>query len=231
MAGWLKQLITGDTTRPTSAMRAASTGALRQFYEAGTPAASTPSEQLRLLAVDVETGGLDPHKHPLLSIGWVPINGREIDLSGAGYYVLNDGNDAAGVGESATIHGLTDDAVAAGADPQQALTALLKALSGRVMLAHFKNIEQGFLSHACRRYFGAALHVPIVDTFALERRHMEKMGTYPRGEDLRLARIRGRYDLPYYPSHNALTDALACAELYLALDVSTGAILKQLLNP
>lgn len=231
MAGWLKQLITGDTTRPTSSMRTAATGALHDFYAAETPATSTPSEQLPLLAVDVETGGLDPNKHSLLSIGWVPINGREIDLSGAGYYVLNFSDDAAGVWESATIHGLTDDDVAAGADPEQALTALLNALSGRVMLAHFKNIEQGFLSHACRRYFGAALYIPIVDTFALERRHMEKMGTYPRGEDLRLARIRGRYDLPHYPSHNALTDALACAELYLALDTSTGATLKQLLNP
>jgi DNA polymerase-3 subunit epsilon len=45
---------------------------------------------------------------------------------------------------------------------------------------------------------------------------MERMGTYPRGEDLRLARVRQRYGLPDYHNHNALTDALACAEQYLA---------------
>jgi len=78
-------------------------------------------------------------------------------------------------------------------------------------------MEQGFLSAACTQHFGAELHVPIVDTFAVERRHMERMGTYPRGEDLRLARVRQRYGLPQYRNHNALTDALACAELYLAL--------------
>ncbi|WP_286204536.1 CBS domain-containing protein [Corynebacterium afermentans] len=60
----------------------------------------------------------------------------------------------------------------------------------------------------------------VVDTFAMERRHMERMGTYPRGEDLRLPRVRQRYNLPMYANHNALTDAVACAELYLALTAS-----------
>ncbi len=45
---------------------------------------------------------------------------------------------------------------------------------------------------------------------------MERTGTVPRGEDLRLARVRERYDLPRYGSHNALSDALACGELFLA---------------
>lgn len=49
---------------------------------------------------------------------------------------------------------------------------------------------------------------------------MERMGTYPRGEDLRLPRVRQRYNLPTYANHNALTDAVACAELYLALTAS-----------
>ena len=49
---------------------------------------------------------------------------------------------------------------------------------------------------------------------------MERMATYPRGEDLRLARVRQRYGLPAYRNHNALTDAVACAELYLALTAS-----------
>lgn len=57
----------------------------------------------------------------------------------------------------------------------------------------------------------------VRDTFAMERRHMERMGTYPRGEDLRLARVHQRYSLPAYSNHNALTDAIACAELYLVL--------------
>lgn len=125
--------------------------------------------------------------------------------------------DTDGVGESATVHGLTDDTLAAGLPVKEGLERFLVALRGRAMLAHFAVMESGFLSTACRREFRAGLSVPLVDTLDLERRHMERMGTYPRGEDLRLPRVRERYGLPDYRNHRAATDALSCAELYLAL--------------
>ena len=178
------------------------TGALAEFYQVSQPSPRARLTDLPMLAVDVETTGLSPRDDRLLSIGWVPIDGGAVTLAGAGHMVL---------------HGLTDDAVRAGTPAAEAVTGLLHALQGRVMVVHYATMEQGFLSAACAQHFGAELHVPIVDTFAVERRHMERMGTYPRGEDLRLARVRQRYGLPQYRNHNALTDALACAELYLAL--------------
>lgn len=196
------------------------TGPLAQFYRTPSPTPGTALTELDLLAVDVETTGLKPQQHQLVSIGWVPINRGIIDLSGAGYVILR-GSEGFTVGPSAVIHQLTDDELAAGIDHETALTQLLQALQGRVLLAHFAAIETEFLSHACRRHFQAPLEVPVIDTFALERRRMERMSTYPRGEDLRLARVRERFGLPRYASHNALTDALACAELYLALTAAT----------
>lgn len=169
------------------------------------------------LAVDVETTGLKPEKHQLVSIGWVPVNGREIDLSGAGYYVFA----GASVGDSATVHGVTDDDIARdGVEPQVALDAFMAAFEGRKLLAHFAQMETGFIDAIHKQVRGKRFKLreeDVVDTFAIERRHMERKGTYPRGEDLRLARVRNRYNLPDYGNHNALTDALACAELYLAL--------------
>lgn len=195
------------------------TGPLKEFYAVPPPADDTPLDELRLLAVDVETTGLDPRKHQLVSIGWVPVNGGVIDLAGAGYVILRGAADFT-VGPSATIHRLTDDEIAAGIDHADAVGQLLEALTGRALLGHFVAMEAGFLSDACERLFGAPLKVPAVDTFAIERLHMERMGTYPRGEDLRLARVRHRYGLPAYRNHNALTDALACAEQYLAHKVT-----------
>ncbi|WJZ02455.1 exonuclease domain-containing protein [Corynebacterium freiburgense] len=200
-------------------------GALGDFYKVRPPAPVTSIKELPLLAVDVETTGLKPQEHDLLSIGWVPIDHGEIQLGGAGHRVLRGSE----VGDSAVIHRLTDDDIEQGIDAKEAVADLLRALEGRVMLVHWAAMETGFLSAACRKHFGADLIVPVVDTFAIERRHMERMGTYPRGEDLRLPRIRQRYGLPNYRSHNALIDALACAELYLALAASfRGNTLKSL---
>lgn len=193
----------------------AGTGALASYNAAPRPNKNTPLAELELLAVDMETTSLKAESGRILSIGWVPLRGGEIDLSGAGYVIVRQ--DGTGVGESATIHHLTDDEVATGIDEEEAVSRLLEALAGKALLAHFAVLETSFLDAACRRHFGGAFSAPVVDTFALERRHMERMGTYPRGEDLRLARVRTRYGLPSYRNHNALTDALACAELYLAL--------------
>lgn len=170
-----------------------------------------------LLAVDVETTGLKPGVNQLVTIGWVPVNGRVIDLSGAHYYVLA----GASVGDSATIHGVTDDDVARlGVAPAEVLDAFDRALEGRKLLAHFAQMETGFIGQLYKDVRGTKWRLhdsEVVDTMTMERRHMERMGTYPRGEDLRLARVRNRYNLPDYANHSALTDAIACAELYLAL--------------
>ena len=159
----------------------------------GAPPRTTPLDDVGLLAVDMETTSLNPRTGKIVSIGWVPVNGRTIDLSGAGYIA---------------VHG----------------EQLRQAVQGRALLAHFSALEVGFIEAASRAVFGERPRLSVVDTFALERRHMERMGTYPRGEDLRLPRVRERYGLPRYGSHNALSDALACAELYLAQRGSTRAV-------
>lgn len=171
---------------------------------------SPAAADLRLLAVDIETTGLKPGKDRILSIGWVPVDGDRIVLEGAQYFVLSDEAD---VSASISVHGLTDDHRATGLPLAEVLPLFQQALGDRVLLAHYATIEVGFLRHALGRRFKPQ----VVDTFALERRHMERMGTYPRGEDLRLPRVRERHGLPKYRSHNALNDALACAELYLCL--------------
>ena len=198
--------------------RRRATGALADFYAVDPPAKSTLLEDLPILAVDVEATGLKVGTDRLLSIGWLPVDGRTINLSGTREVVIaaDPGKDDEGVGQSATVHGLTDDVVDAGIPLEDALGRLLEALQGRAMLAHFASIEQDFLNDACREVFGAGFSVPSIDTYALEKRHLERTSVFPRGEDLRLPRIRERYGLPVYHSHRAVTDALACAELYLA---------------
>ena len=93
---------------------------------------------------------------------------------------------------------------------------LLQTLRGRVMVAHHARIEQGFLSTACVSLYGSRLPVLTVDTQAVALRWFQKRDKHIAPRELRLHALRERYNLPRYPAHNALSDALAAAELFLA---------------
>ncbi len=195
------------------ALRSVRPGPLRDYLQIPFPDPSTPVGDLRLLAVDLETTGLHPKKDRLLSIGFVPVDGLSIDLSGARRFVVQSGVE---VGQSAAIHGLTDDTVAAGTPIEEALPYVLEALRGRVLLAHYTDIEERFLSAACERVYGSRMPVARVDTLELHRRLIVGWGQSPMRLALRLWNARERYALPVYRAHECLIDAIACAELYLA---------------
>ena len=191
-------------------------GPLRDALAVPLPGADVVTDRLPLLAVDVETTGLRADSDRVLSIGWVPVDGRSVVLAGARYWVVRpEGDDA--VGSSATVHGLTDDEVATGVPLADAVAELLADLAGRVLLAHYARIETEFLGRACQRLWGAGLPWPVVDTFAMEHRIITTAWQPdPPVGALQLWAARERYGLPRTTPHHALGDAVACAELSLA---------------
>ena len=208
-------MLFGDATarRRARASRRAR-GALADYYRTPLPDPGTPASELRLLSVDFETTGLDPATNTLLSVGFVPVDGVEIVLGGAGSSVVAGASE---VGQSATVHGLTDDMVAAGVPLADTVASVLRALAGRVLLAHFAEIEVGFLSRASEQLYAAPFVSPFVDTMRLAHRTLSiGFDAEPTRDDLRLWTARARHGLPVYSAHEALTDALAGAELYLA---------------
>lgn len=215
--------------RRLSALRQAPAGPLREYLQLPLPGPTTPVQDLRLLAIDLETTGLDPDHDHLLAIGFVPVDGTTIRLAGARRLLVRP---RAGVGESATIHGITDDeAHSGGISLEEALAITLQALQGRALLAHFAHMETGFLDRACLEAFGASPVFTTVDTLQIQYRLMTVgHADEPPRSALRLWRARARYGLPTYRAHEALTDALACAELYLALvaEPGTGSTLRDL---
>lgn len=189
-------------------------GPIRQYVVDDKPDPATPLTQARLLAVDVETTGMDPKKDQILSIGFVPVNGTQIDLSGAGQVLVRAGVE---VGDSARIHGITDDAIADALTPSEALDVVFGALRGRVMICHHAAMETGFIGNACNAVHGFRPRLSVVDTLALQFRLLSQgFDEEPPQGSLRLWTARSQFGLPRYAAHNALTDALACAELYLA---------------
>lgn len=203
----------GGARRRRDRAEARAQGPLADFYKSAWPALTTPTSELSLLAIDLETTGLDAASDQMLSVGFVPVHSGEIILAGARHIIIQSGTE---VGQSAVLHHLTDDMIAAGAPMEDVLTEVLSALKGRVLLAHFATIEEKFLSRACEQHFGAPLVVPTIDTLELHHRLLSQgFDDEARGNQLRLWNARERYGLPVYNAHEALTDALACAELYL----------------
>lgn len=196
--------------------------ALRAFYRAGAVAPDTAIDQVPLLAMDFETTGTDARRDDIVSIGLVPMTLQRIRLRHGHHWLLKPR--AALRDESVVIHGITHSEVEKAPDLNALFITLLKLMAGKVLVVHHRGIERQFLDAALQRRIGEGIAFPCIDTLALEaRRHRSRpdslaarlFGGRPR-ISLRLPESRARYNLPRYPAHNALTDALACAELFQA---------------
>jgi DNA polymerase-3 subunit epsilon len=190
-------------------------GPVRDLVAALPEVDERPLPRVPLLAVDLETTGLDPDVDHVLSVGWVRLDGGSVSLADA-REVLVAPPPGVDVGRSATIHGLTDDQVGAARPLEAVLPELLEALRGRVLVAHHARVETGFLAAATRRTWGCGLPLVAVDTLRLQRDLVADAHGETAPGALRLDAARRRFGLPRYQAHSAGLDAIAAAELLLA---------------
>jgi DNA polymerase-3 subunit epsilon len=190
----------------------------RAFLKASPPAPGTRFEEAELVCLDIETTGLDPATVDMLSIGWVLIRNGRVDLSTAESHVVKPTCDE--LGESPTIHGLTDSVVDQGISPEEAMERVIDVLTGRVLVVHHAGLDKKLLDRLCREQFGDRLLVPVIDTLALENRHKSRHHHLEDTRSLRLPDLRDHYNLPWYRGHDCLGDAISTAELLIAMAAS-----------
>lgn len=190
-------------------------GPLRDLLSLPFPSPRLPCMEAELVAVDLETTGLNPKQDSILSIGLVHIQHGSIRLDTTWYQLIQVQHQIPEA--SVLFHQITDDRAALGLPLAEVLPMLLERLLGKIMLAHHAVIEQEFLNLACRRLYGAPLIIPTIDTLALMQRRYYAQDLPIRDGELRLFNLRKKYNLPRYRAHNALSDAVATAELFLAI--------------
>ncbi|PHM36614.1 ATP-dependent DNA helicase dinG [Xenorhabdus mauleonii] len=170
---------------------------------------SSELQDLDILVVDLETSGLDPERDQILSIGMVTIRQLRIPLSSAIHrFLLNSSSVRA---ETAVINHITPEQLDTGLPLTQALEQFVEQARGKLLLAHGAAIENTFLAQA----FGVK-SLPLV---WLDTMMIEKSLSHNRGNiigNYTLSHVREHYGLPSYTAHNALSDAIATAELFLA---------------
>ena len=195
-------------------MARAAPGPLLDFLETPFPSLRGDYNTTQMVALDLETSGLNPRSDAIVSIGWVEFDVRGIDLASSRHLLVHSA--ASLTEESVVIHGITDDVTAGGLPLARALPPLLHAVAGKVLVAHHAELDVGFIAEACRRLWGMPWVVPVIDTQRLAKKRLDRRGAIYSARDLRLNALRRRYNLPRYKGHNALSDAVSAAELFLA---------------
>ncbi len=189
-------------------------GALKQYLSVPIIDLDKPIMYSDILAVDFETTGLNAKQDDILSIGYVELAENQIRLGScyhqivAAHCALEESN--------VMIHSITDQEKASGRPLASVVEDLLAALAGKTMLVHYAQIEKNFLEQACIKLYGMAPVFPIIDTLALAKKRHDRYSQAYAPSTLHLSNLRDEYGLPRYPAHNALNDAIATAELFMA---------------
>lgn len=206
---------------------------------------SPPWDAVTYWALDLETGGLDPRIDPILSVGMVPVRSGGIRLGEAYASLVRPAAEAGIAPSSIAAHHLVprdvreapplpavlaeiDVRLREGGGPPDADGHRAHVRAPPVLLVHQAAIDVLFLRRA---YRSAGMRWPdprVVDTVVLLLRAAKRARFLdpdaPAQEpDLNLAGARRRLGLPDYGQHDALTDAVAAAELFLVLRRRLGA--------
>jgi len=168
-----------------------------------------------IVSLDLETTGLDPDKDRIVSIGLVQVEQLGIKLNSCWHQIISTNKDLSA--QSVVIHQITDDQSEIGMSIEKAIPKLLERLRGKVMLVHNATIEQNFINKICQTLYSSDFVIPIIDTQFLARRSLERSNQQYKNNDLRLFNLRKNFNMPAYRAHNALMDAIATAELFLAM--------------
>ena len=183
---------------------------------------SPPWDTVTYWALDLETGGLDVRRDAIIAVGMVPVRERTVRLGEAYESLVRPelGEDITAA--SVRAHQLVPEDVRQAPPLADVLREVDQRLAQGALLVHQAAIDVRFLKRA---YRGAGLRwrsPRVVDTVDLLARLAKRRASSTPRHRIRepnwnLAAARRRYGLPAYGAHDALTDAIATAELFLVL--------------
>jgi DNA polymerase III subunit epsilon len=186
---------------------------------------SPPWDAVVYWALDLETGGLDPKRDAILSVGMVPIRDAHVRI-GEAYRTLVRPEGRVDP-RSVTAHQLVAAETRDAPPLADIVVEIDRRITGHVLLVHHRKLDVPFLRRAYRDAGRPWPDPPVVDTVELLLRHGRRALRLdaelpPDPPSVNLSAARERFGLPSYGAHDALTDAVATAELFLVLRESLG---------
>lgn len=166
-----------------------------------------------LLAIDLELTSLDWASAKVTSIGWVEGKGQSIRLDSCYYSVVRATGDVA---QSPVIHGLIQEHIADGEHIREVLKHLVTYADSHIWVFHNAHLDLAVLQRA---FEDTGVHCPPVlylDTLKLAVYQLKKYQEVLPPNSATLSVCRQRLGLPAAPAHNALDDAMATIQLWMA---------------
>lgn len=182
---------------------------------------SKPWNAVAYWALDLETSGLDTKRDQILSVGMVPVREGVIHWGDHFYSLVQPRSWENLSVDAIRVHHILPEELR-GAPPLDAilLEIAMRLSGGAAILLHHASFDLGFLRRAFREAGRDWPKPPVVDTKDLVAKFEERqrrLVPYSVQMTRSLAELVDYFGLPPYTPHHALADALATAELFLAL--------------
>jgi DNA helicase-2/ATP-dependent DNA helicase PcrA len=174
---------------------------------------STLSNALKagnVVVFDTETTGVDIYKDQIIQVAAVRVNDRAEVLEQYVEFI----RPSKSVGKSENVHHFSDRfLIQNGKTPVSVLTKLAAFLHGKVVVGHNVSYDMGILSAELERNSLPAVQVEgVYDTLDISRRYLSGLANY------KLGTISDMLSTAHKPSHDALEDILATADVLVTLN-------------
>jgi len=190
---------------------AAEAGRLRRWRELPEADLRAAPGAARFVVADVEATGLDVRSDRLIAIGAVTVEASRVALGRSFYAILRQPE--ASSRENILVHGIGATAQRAGSDPAAALLAFLE-FAGRAPLVGFHAaFDDALIRRAMREHLGERWQGRWIDLAQLAPQLMPEEARARQHLDAWLE----RFGIGVFSRHDAAADALATAQLLLAL--------------
>lgn len=183
-------------------------------------------DEIELWALDLETSGLDPRRDQILSMGMIPIRQGAIQWGDHDYTLVRPRSLEGLAGEAVGIHQLLPEELQDAPSLEEVMGRIERHLRGAALIVHHAPTDVEFLRSGFRAAGMTWPGPPVIDTrvlVELMERRMRRLEPFGRPLPRALADLCAHFGLPAFDTHHALADALATAQLFLALRARLGA--------
>ena len=172
------------------------------------------------VALDCETTGLNVKTDDIIAIGAVRIQGNRILASERLELLVRPEKRRLSAG-SVRVHRLREQDVAQGLGADEAMMRLMRFIGSRPLVGYYLEFDVAMINRVLFPMLGMGLPQPKIEVSALYYDHkFRQLPHHARGSstiDLRFDSLMRDLELPLWPAHDALNDAIMAALAFLKL--------------